>query len=133
VLNIAIVDLEADWGVSLAFPARSELSYESLDPGKERTIRLKASLPAGLDEGADVLKVFATVGPADFRVLTLPPLDQPGRPGKRKDGVPASALDALLDQVAADQPRTRDLTAGVAASEEWTVAPVQLRVRKPRG
>ena len=58
-----------------------------IDPGKSEDIQLKVSLPQGYKEGRDVIKVFATVGPTNFRWLELPVLDQPM---STKNGIEAS-------------------------------------------
>jgi phosphatidylserine/phosphatidylglycerophosphate/cardiolipin synthase-like enzyme len=132
VLNVAALDLQPDWGISPVFPRSQDLSFEALEPGKERILKLKASLPEGYDEGTDVLKVFGTVGIADFRLLTLPALGVGQMRGVRKAAAPQSALDALLDAVVPEKPTTRTLTPGAAASEEWAVVQLQFGVlRKP--
>ena len=101
----------------------------------DQLISLTASLPNGYTEGSDTLKVFATVGNANFRVLELPPLDNPseGRAAKTRS---RGGLDWFLSQAAEDQPKTRRSVVA-SASEEWTILPVMVdiidRQRVPAG
>jgi hypothetical protein len=129
VLNIAVLDLAPGWEIDQVHPRKQD--FAPLDPGKELDDfpPLKAGLPPGYTEGEDVLKVFATVGPAYFRVLTLPPLDRPDgtRKGATRSG-DRSPLDELLEAVAADQPRTRNLVPGMSPSHEWTTVSVRVRI-----
>ncbi|HZF09109.1 MAG TPA: caspase family protein [Thermoanaerobaculia bacterium] len=76
-LNIAVLDLQPDWGITQIYPGDSEDSLITLDPEESFDLPLKAQLPQGIDEGTDMLKVFATLAAADFRFLELPPLDRP--------------------------------------------------------
>ncbi|HEX5716140.1 MAG TPA: caspase family protein [Thermoanaerobaculia bacterium] len=135
-LNVAALNLQPDWGISQVFPSRKDASFEALEPGKERLLKLRAGLPEGCAEGTDVLKVWATVGAADFRILELPALDQPPRMrGTREQArsrAGPSRLDLLLGTLATEKP-TRTLTPGSSPSEEWTAVQVAFRVRRANG
>ena len=87
VLNVTVLDLQPDWGITQAYPRSSDSYFMPIDPGKSEDIPLKVSLPQGYKEGRDVIKVFATVGPTNFRWLELPVLDQPM---STKNGIEAS-------------------------------------------
>jgi len=134
VLNIAVLDLQPDWGISQVFPRRQDLFFEPLDPGKELPlIPLRGDLPDGYSVGRDTLKVLATVGAANFRVLELPRLDQPSQGRAARHGtrsVARSPLDELLATAAADRPPTRTLTPASSPSEEWTVAQLEVCIRR---
>ena len=89
VLNVTMLDLQPDWGITQAYPRSSDSYFMPIDPGKSQTIPLKVSLPQRYNEGRDVIKVFATVGPTNFRWLELPVLDQPI---STKGGIEASGV-----------------------------------------
>jgi hypothetical protein len=84
-LDVVVLDLQPDWGVSIAHPPPSRAAFETLEPGREIVAPLVASLPERFDEGLDVLKALGTVGPLDCSWLELPALGTtsfrgPGRP-----------------------------------------------------
>jgi hypothetical protein len=134
VLNVTVLDLEPGWGISMVHPVGAD--YEPLAPGREIQpspgIMLKANLQPGYTEGTDILKVLATIGPSNFRVLELPKLDQPdARRGERSRsatrGTP-SALGQLLEAVAGDQPGTRELKPPPSPSDEWTMVQIEVKI-----
>jgi hypothetical protein len=137
-LNIVALDLGPDWSISQAFPGGESVFFEPLDAGKSLPlIPLSATLPDGYESGTDIVKVFATVGAPNFKVLELPVLDQPstGRSAKgatRSLGGPADPLNALLDSVAADKPQLRALTAVSSPSSEWTMVQVQVNITREK-
>jgi hypothetical protein len=138
-LNVAVLDLQPDWGISQIYPyALSD--FVELEPGKELPlIPLQAELPQDYVEGRDVIKVMASIGPANFRMLCLPALDAPvmrstGKsPEQRRSATPgrSNPLEALFAALTADAPRTRTLKAITDPTTEWTTASVELRVRRP--
>jgi hypothetical protein len=127
-LNVAVFDLQPDWGISQAYPRRE--AFDLLDAGGEPLVLpLCAKLPDGYDDGTDTIKVLATVGRADFRVLTLPALDQPpARGSMAKTRGDQSLLDGVLSALGADRPHFRNLEPAANPSEEWTTAQVSVRV-----
>lgn len=142
VLNISVLELSPGWKVSRIFPSGGDLSYESLEPGGEKLLKLRASLPGGLGDGTDVIKVFATVGPADFQALTLPALELAGPKrvtrsaadrGLSRGQTEATELDRLFDALTATHPLSRDLVLPHTPGAEWTVASVVFRVVNPFG
>lgn len=128
ILNITVLDLQPDWGITQVFPSGAGYS-EPLDPGQEILIPLRASLPAAYKEGADILKVFATLGTTDFRWLELPALD---KPPTRRDAhdKPKNPLEELLASVAAQKPKTRNLNPAAYPSREWLTIQVEVRIKK---
>ena len=111
--------------------ARYKLRIEG-DAAEHWKFRLQADLAKGYEKGVDVIKVFATVGPVNYRWLELPALDQP----KTRSGdfpTPASPLEELLAATAARAPKTRDVSYAANPSEEWTTAQVELHIRRSRG
>jgi hypothetical protein len=77
--------------------------------------------------------VLASVGPANFRMLTLPALDAPPvRSAKRRAAPkPSNPLEALMSAFTAGRPATRTVKAVADPSTEWITAAVELRVRRP--
>ena len=58
-----------------------------LEPGKTHNEPIKMSLPGTYEVTKDILKVFATIGPTDFRWLRLPALDQQLERGPRSEDI----------------------------------------------
>jgi Caspase domain len=129
VLNVAALNLEADWAIEQILPA-TEL-FITLEPGREKVLPLRPTLEGDGDEVENVVKVFATIDAANFRPLELPSLDQPlvSKSGTRslKSMTPLDALFAAIDN---EQPQTRKLTVAASPSAEWTAKQVTLTIRK---
>jgi len=129
VLNITVLDLQPDWGITQVYPADAG-AFETLEPGRELPpLRLRAALPADYTAGTDVIKVFATLGPTNFRWLELPPLDQPLPPKRITRGGTANPLETLLAAVVATKPRTRNLAPAANPSGEWVTKQVEVQVQ----
>jgi hypothetical protein len=131
-LNIAVFDLSSDWSVAQVHPTWTD--YVSLDAGAEEIFPLQAGLPDGCEDGIDVLKVFATLGPASFGWLEMPELDQPPRRGSavtRSAGV-RSPLEEMLAAFVDDKPLplTRSLNPAEYPSRGWSTAQVEVHVKK---
>jgi hypothetical protein len=127
VLNVVVLDLQPDWGITCIHPPETEEEFDSLDPdGEPIVVSLTGGLPEGYKSGTDTLKVLATLEPARFRTLELPALDQPAAPkgATRTD----SPLDQLFRAVAADRPPTRQLLTTATPSRGWAVAQLEIRV-----
>jgi hypothetical protein len=131
-LNIGVLDLQPDWGISLVYPPGTGDSFVQLDAGKELLplIPLRAWLPAGYVAGRDLMKVVAAVGPIEFRLLELPALGQApiSRRTERRRNL-ANDLETLMNTITSEAPRTRNVTTPANPSVEWTSASVELRVR----
>jgi hypothetical protein len=126
VINVTVLDLQPDWGISQIYPARSG-AFETLDPGKEIMLPLRVTLPPGYESGTDVIKVFCTLEPTSFRWLELPALDQP--PADLR-GVPANPLEELFLAVSSENSATR--TVGVVpelVEAEWVAHQVEIDIR----
>jgi len=130
VLNVTVMDLQPDWGISQIYPSGSGY-FEPLDPGQELPLLpLQATLEPGYEEGADIIKVFATVGTTNFQWLALPALDEPPIAKKATRGAPGSALDELLSAFTSGAPKTRNLNLAAYPSKEWATAQIEVRVQK---
>jgi hypothetical protein len=136
-LNVTVLDLQPDWGISQVFPAGQGDWFVQLEPGGEQLLSLRASLPAGYVEGLDVLKVFATVGAANFGRLELSAIDEPATRGSAKrtsatQGQP-NPLEDLMDAISGPQPppcASRTLTSAAYPSAGWTSSLIEVHVRR---
>jgi len=124
VINVAVLDLQPDWAIDQLEPQKS--AFIPIDPGKKHFIPQKMTLTEGEYEVEDILKVFATIGAANFRWLELPPLDQPIITPEPRKG---SKLDDLLMAFAAEQPPTRKANPVAFPSREWTTLQVRVKVK----
>ncbi len=127
VLNITVLAIQPDWSISQLHP-EGVSAFEPLDPGMEKLIRIHTSLPEGYLEGADILKVFATVGATNFRWLELPTLDKPRKGIQVTRG--NNPLEELLAAFASEQPPIRNISAAAYPSDKWTVEQVKLFVKQ---
>jgi hypothetical protein len=123
VLNIVLLNLQANWAISQAHAEE----FLPIDPNAEPlVIPLRASLPPGYDRGTDTLKIIATVDPPYLRALELPPLDRSILP--RTKGRTGGALAGLLEAITDDTP-TRALTPAAFPSRGWAIAQLEVQVR----
>ncbi|HKR11568.1 MAG TPA: caspase family protein [Pyrinomonadaceae bacterium] len=125
VLNVTVLDLQSDWGISQIYPARAG-SYEPLDPNRELILPLKITLPEGYQAGTDVIKVFATIDSTSFRSLELPPLDKPEMRDRVFRGAP-NALEAFLANFESPH-RARTAAVDVCAATEWAAHQVEIEI-----
>jgi predicted phosphodiesterase len=138
-LNLAILDLEPDWCIEQVYPDPSSgKDSELLESGKPLIIKgyekgLRATLPAGYQEGTDVLKVFVTDESTSFQWLTLPALDEPPPSGKRSIKNAGDPLEQLLSAFGAPNiPKTRKVVNMAAPKgKNWATAQVEIRARRP--
>jgi hypothetical protein len=129
VLNITVLDLQPDWGISQVYPSGPGALFEPLDPQAELLLPLQAVLPEGHEDIIDIVKVFGTVGTTSFRWLELPPLDQPIQRKAATRGAPTDPLEQLLAAVIEDEPRERNLNPAAYPSKGWVTAQVELNVK----
>lgn len=130
ILNICILALESDWGITQAYPDPGSGAFEPLDPGQSLDLDVEALLPDGYTEGTDTLKIFATRATTDFRHLMLPALDIPDARTATRNAI-ADPLEQLLASLTDKEAKTRAVrissTSGNAA---WTVAQVEMHIAR---
>jgi hypothetical protein len=131
-VNVVAIDLAPDWSITQVSPGKMGPAFWTLDERRERLVQIQSSLPSGCDEGTDVIKVIATLGPADFRWLELPALGAPDADAVHR-GVPANPLEQLFSRLSATSPTTRNVKVAENASEKWTTAQVEIRVHRSGG
>ncbi|HTL89895.1 MAG TPA: caspase family protein [Leptolyngbya sp.] len=134
-LNVAILDLEPTWESSLIPVIGLESSMYSFQRNEEQIIPLGLQLPqiAGYEQATETVKVFATLGSADFEWLTLPSLDEVIAPRAATRGI-KSALGNLLEAIGGDAESQPAMTrAAVRVSDpnqEWVTKQVTVRVTR---
>jgi hypothetical protein len=121
-LNAAALDLASDWSIEQIFPGQSA-NFVTLDAGKKEVV----AIPTGF-AGKDTVKVFASVGAANFRWLELPSLDRELEPKRLTRSVNLNPLDALLAAIDEEKPKTRKLLVAASPSREWTTKQIDLTV-----
>ncbi len=119
ILNVAVLDLQPDWGITQIFPGAKDENLRPLDPDEVFDLPLRGQLPLGITQGTDVLKVFATLGATDFRWLELPALFQEQAPTGAQRGMETE-----------ETVRAGDGDAFTPPSEEWTTAQVEVRIKR---
>ncbi|WP_088892427.1 caspase family protein [Leptolyngbya ohadii] len=134
-LNIAVLDLEPTWEIS-QIPLRGiEAPFYQIAPDEEVSARLRFAIPDGesYKQVRETLKLFATRGPADFRWLTLPSLDNElTRVKTRGTGSSATPLGKLLEEIGEDADVPPPLTRAIYepdASAEWLTKQIQISIR----
>jgi hypothetical protein len=127
VLNVVVLDLQPDWGITQICPGTNEESLLPLDPGEVFDLPLQGQLPAGLNQGTDVLKVFATVGATDFRWLELPALLEEQVPASASRGSSEGEERSMMTVAST---RARYIGSSTPPSQEWTTAQVQVRIER---
>lgn len=125
-LNVAVLNLQPDWGITQIYPAGAAL-FEPLDAGQEILLPLCASLPASYVKGADVIKVFATTGAPNFRWLELPALDEIPEQLRSVRRTPTDPLERLL--LAASTGTSRNLKPAAYASSGWVTRQLEVHIR----
>lgn len=138
-VNLAVLDLQPDWGISRAHPNRYEGDFVILRAGDELPIPLRACLPEWMDEGRDRLKVIAATGPLDTTHLELDALGEsigyrrfrklrgPGEDQRPDDGT--GLRTRLLNPSRSGSP-FRTVEAVTTVSDDWAVVTVELGVVK---
>lgn len=136
ILNVTVLDLQPDWGISQLFPSGAGLS-EIVQPGKFIDVRLKTELPEGYNEATDVLKVFATQKTTSFRWMELPVLDEPSYPRKATRSAITDPLEQFISYLTDDNAPPRDeirtravkLLSESGTQKTWSVAQVEVSVK----
>jgi hypothetical protein len=124
-LNITVLNLQPDWGISQIYPIRSA-SFEPFDSHREVVLPLHVELPNGYQYGRDIIKIFATLDATDFHSLELPVLDQPVLTSATRS-LPRNPLERFLSQFPSSQ-ATRTITIPVCAAVEWCTHQVEIEI-----
>jgi len=134
VLNITVLNLQANWAVSRLKIRNQESSFYPLNPNDVILEALNFELPdtERYNQARETLKVFATIGKNDFRWLELPSLDEEIAPKAQLFDRDNSPLGRLLAAVGADvgEPpfRSRPAVPIFDPSQEWTTKEIQIAI-----
>ncbi len=123
-LFFSILDLSTDGSVAVIHP--QEGASVLLKRGHRDTLSFETFVPEDRDAVSDVIKVFATLQPYDFHLLTQPPV----RGGKRGDLPPGlnDPLYKLLEQ--ATLGISRGVRPAAVKTGDWATAERVFRVKR---
>ena len=153
-LKVAVLDIEPTWEVSQITVGGIEAPFFALDAGAVEDVLLRLKVPddAAYEQTKETIKVFAVQrGLADFRWLTLPPLDEPSETrgakldealeevvtrsatrGEEPEGI--NPLNNLLAMIGADLDKVpnaaRSASVVVDPRQEWVTKQVQITVER---
>lgn len=126
ILNINALFFQADLSIAQLYPKGAD--YEPIEPGQHRKIDFDVKLPENYQEGVLVIKVFATLDGANFKILELPALDQSRTNFAKQE--PTNTLENLLLNVVNENDPKRNLRVVTYACEEWTTEQVKVILKK---
>ena len=129
-LNIAALNLAADWSIEQILPQRASERTFLLEANQEKVVPLLVSMDGTGDRVENFIKVFASLDEANFRFLELPSLDISITSKGGTRGIGMSALDTLLAAVDDEKPQTRKLSVATSPSTEWTTKQVLLTITR---
>jgi len=155
-LKVAVLDIEPTWEVSQISLGGMEEPFFPLEKGTVKDVPLQLRVPddSAYEKTKETIKVFAVQrGLADFRWLTLPPLDQPyatkgamlergldqtfynegvTRGMSQPEGM--NPLNNLLKMIGADLNKapeaTRSASVVVDPRQEWVTKQIQITVER---
>lgn len=134
VLNVTVLNLQANWAVSRLNIRKQQSSFYPLNPNDVILEPLNFELPhtERYNQARETLKVFATIGQNDFRWLELPSLDEEIAPKSQLFDRDNSPLGRLLAAVGADvgEPpfQSRPAVPIFDPSQEWTTKEIQITI-----
>ncbi len=131
VLNVTLLDLQPDWGISQIYPSEQDTYFWPFDPQEEILLPLQAQLPSGYIHGVDIIKAFATIEATNFRWLELPALDQPQLDQVNTTrSLPKNSFEKFLASIALDEQSSRHLNSPKHYSREWITAQILVRIQQ---
>jgi Caspase domain len=135
-LNVAVLDLEPTWEIS-QIPLRGiDAPFYQLAPQETLDTRLRFKVPEGkgYQQARETLKLFATRGPADFRWLKLPSLDQPiqrlGEATRSLSGAFGKLLEAVGEDPAVAPTLTRAAVYEPDPNADWVTKQIQITIEQ---
>ncbi|MEB3357709.1 MAG: caspase family protein [Synechococcales bacterium] len=135
-LNVAVLDLEPTWEIS-QIPLRGiDAPFYQLVPQEtvETPLRFKVPEGEGYRQAKEMLKLFATRGPADFRWLKLPSLDQEIKRSFEATRGLRSAFGKLLEAVGEEPGMAPSLTRAAIyepdPNAEWVTQQIQITIQQ---
>jgi hypothetical protein len=132
-LNVAVLDLEPTWEIS-QIPLQGRIdSFYPLAPEETLDTKLRqAPRSKGYEQAKEILKLFATIGPADFRWLRLPSLDREIKKHHEATRGIKSAFGKLLEAIGEDPNISPSLTRAFVYEPDpngkWVTKQIQVTV-----
>ncbi|HEX3530339.1 MAG TPA: caspase family protein [Thermoanaerobaculia bacterium] len=120
-LNVVVLDLQPDWGITQIFPTQRDGEFCPLDPGEKKTIGIKGYLPDGCEEKRDIIKVFATLGVPSFFWREMTPLNRPVARHRLTRTFRGDVPEDVINSV--------PLAVGKRAGRDWATTQLEVRVR----
>ena len=132
--NIAILDLEPTWEISHIYVMFMTEDFFELLESQEKTIPLRFQLPdiEGYETSIERLKLFATRGQANFKLLTLDPLDERPRSRSISRGI-HSPFGQLIEAMGTEESNdTSKLTRAAIRipdpTQEWATKEIKITI-----
>lgn len=122
-LNVTAIVLSVDWSIEQIYPKNKAEKFITIEAGRKDVVPFEA-----VEAGEDTLKVFATVGQANFGWLELPPLDREIRP--KAIASYGDPLEVLLEAIDEEQPTKKKVSVATSPSREWTTKQISVTVIK---
>jgi hypothetical protein len=128
-LNVVVLDLQPDWGISRAVP--SDMPWLQLAPGTYVDTAMRAWLPEGYGTSTDTLKAIATIEPAEFNWLCLDALDERGRRRGARKGIASDDLRDAMEAMRSTTRATRNVHAATVPTLGWTTVKRAIIIEAP--
>ncbi len=133
--NIAILDLEPTWEIShIPIMSMAEEFFE-IGKSQEKEIGLQFKLPniEGYETSTEYLKLFATRGQANFKILTLDSLDERPKAKSEYRSI-MSPFGQLIDAMGAEESKDASKLTRAAIripdpTQEWTTKDIKLTIK----
>ena len=133
-LNVAVLDFEPTWAISQIPLQGIDAPFYELVSQETADTRLHFTVPEGkgYEQAKEMLKLFATRGPADFRWLRLPSLDKKIEVHKAATRGSQSAFGKLLEAVGEDPNVSPSLNRAAVyepdPQAEWVTKQIQITI-----
>ena len=135
-LNVAVLDIEPTWAISQIPLKGLEAPFYQLAQGETLDTPLGFELPSteNYQQSKETLKVFATRGPADFRWLHLPSLDEEINARAAETTRSNNPFAKLLEAVGGDPAKAPSVTRAIVYSPdpgaEWVTKQIPLVIER---
>ncbi|MEG4805387.1 caspase family protein [Microcoleus sp. ARI1-B5] len=133
-LNVGVLDLEPTWAISQIPLQGIDGPFYELAPEETLDTRLRFKLPESKEDeqASEILKLFATRGPANFRWLRLPSLDKKIERHHEATRGSQSAFGKLLEAIGEDPNISPSLNRAAVyepdPKAEWVTKQIQITI-----
>lgn len=127
-INITIINLQSDWGISQTWPMDSD-SFITLEPEDDENFPMEMYLPEKYIEGIETLKIFATKEPTNFHWLAMSPLDCPASEKHSKRNKPTTPLEKLIYLINTSENRKRSFSITPPLDSTWATKQIDFFIK----